>query len=63
MDLATGRSFWMKLSFHEMFRRFPIISEMYFDEWYNWAIRFQIEPMIKLAQYLKMHKDGISTMI
>lgn len=59
MNLATGRAYHMKLSLQEMFRRSPIISEMYFDEWYNWAIRSQLEPMIKLAGSLKNHKKGI----
>lgn len=34
-------------------------SEMYFDEWYSWAIRSQLNPMIKIAKSLKKHKDGI----
>src|SRR5690625_7144777 len=59
MDLATGRAYRMKLSLQGMFRRSPIISEMYFDEWYNWAIRSQLKPMIKLAGSLKKHKSGI----
>jgi transposase len=59
MDLATGRAYRMKLSLQGMFRRSPIISEMYFDEWYNWAIRSQLKPMIKLAGSLKQHKSGI----
>ncbi|MDC3418677.1 transposase, partial [Aquibacillus salsiterrae] len=33
--------------------------ELYFDEWYDWAIRSQLEPMIKLAKSLKKHKRGI----
>ncbi len=32
---------------------------MYFDEWYNWAIRSQLNPMIKVAKSLKKHKNGI----
>src|SRR5690625_7615315 len=48
-DLATGRAYRMKLSLQAMFRRSPIISEMYFDEWYNWAIRSQLEPKIGRA--------------
>jgi transposase len=59
MDLATGRAYRMKLALQKMFTRSAVISEMYFDEWYNWAIRSQLEPMIKLAQSLKNHKDGI----
>lgn len=59
MDLATGRAYRMKLSLQNMFSKSVISSEMYFDEWYNWAIRSQLEPMIKLAKSLKRHKDGI----
>lgn len=59
MDLATGRAYRMKLSLQEMFLRSWVLSEMYFDEWYDWAIRSQLEPMIKLAQSLKRHKDVI----
>src|SRR5699024_6873231 len=59
MDLATGRAYRMKLFLQQMFHRSPIISIMYFDEWYNWAIRSRLEPMIKLAQSFKKHKDGI----
>jgi transposase len=59
MDLATGRAYRMKLSLQNMFTRTYMISEIYFDEWYNWAIRSQLDPMIKLAQSLKRHKAGI----
>lgn len=59
MDLATGRAYRMKLSLQNMFTKSAISSEMYFDEWYNWAIRSQLDPMIKLAKSLKRHKTGI----
>ena len=59
MDLDTGRAYRMKLSLQKMFTRSAIISKMYFEEWYSWAIRSQLDPMIKLAQSLKRHKDGI----
>lgn len=59
MDLAIGRAYRMKIALQNMFTRSALISEMYFDEWYNWAIRSQLEPMIKLAKSLKRHKDGI----
>lgn len=42
-----------------MFTRSYVISKWYFDEWYNWAIRSQLEPMISVAKSLKRHKDGI----
>lgn len=59
MDLATGRAYRMKLSLQRMYTKSPIISDLYFDSWYDWAIRSQLEPMIKLAKSLKRHKDGI----
>lgn len=59
MDLKTGRAYRMKLSLQHMFTRSYIISEMYFDEWCSWAMRSQLEPVIKLAHSLKRHKDGI----
>lgn len=59
MDLDTGRAYRMKLSLQNMFTRSFIISDVYFDEWYNWAIRSQLGPMIKLAQSLRRHKAGI----
>src|SRR5690625_4508299 len=46
-------------SLQNMWTRSYIISEMYFDEWYNWAVRSQLEPMIQLAKSLQKHKDGI----
>jgi len=49
----------MKLSLQNMFTKSVGFSEFYFDEWCNWAIRSQLEPMIKLAQSLKKHKVGI----
>ena len=59
MDLASGRAYRMKLSLQKMFTKLANISKLYFDEWYNWAIRSQLEPTIKLAQSLKKHKTGI----
>lgn len=59
MDLATGRAYRMKLSLQKMWTQSPITSDNYFDAWYDWAIRSQLEPMIKLAKSLKKHKDGI----
>jgi len=59
MDLATGRAYRMKISLQNMWTKSHIISEMYFNEWYDWAIRSQLEPMINVAKSLKNHKAGI----
>lgn len=59
LDLATGRAYRMKLSLQRMWTRSAIISEMYFNEWCDWAARSQLEPMIKVAKSFRKHKDGI----
>ncbi len=59
MDLATGRAYRMKLGLQKMVSRSASISELYFDEWYSWATRSRLEPIIKLARSLKRHKVGI----
>jgi len=58
LDLATGLAYRMILVLQEMLRRSRIISEMYFDEWYNRATCSQLVPMIKLAQSIKNHEAG-----
>ncbi|MDY0404499.1 ISL3 family transposase [Virgibacillus sp. 179-BFC.A HS] len=59
MDLATGRAYRMKISLQKMYSKSYLTSEMYFDEWYNWVIRSQLEPMVQVAKSLKKHKKGI----
>lgn len=59
LDLATGRAYRLKISLQKMWSRSIIISEMYFDEWCDWAVRSQLEPMIKVAKSFKKHKAGI----
>lgn len=59
LDLATGRAYRMKISLQRMWSRSYVISELYFNEWYNWAVRSQLKPMIKVAKTLKRHEDGI----
>ncbi|ALX47239.1 ISL3 family transposase [Lentibacillus amyloliquefaciens] len=59
MDLKTGRAYRIKLSLQKMWQLSPLSSDIYFDAWYDWAIRSQLEPMIKAAKSLKKHKDGI----
>lgn len=59
LNLATGRAYRMKISLQKMWKHTHIMSEFYFNEWYNWAIRSQLKPMIKVAKSLNKHKEGI----
>ncbi len=36
-----------------------LLASLHFDEWSEWGIRSQIEPIIKLAKTLRKQRDGI----
>ena len=58
-NLKTARAYRMKLSLQELWTKSKLFASFYFQEWYNWAIRSQLEPMVKVAQTLKKHEPGI----
>ena len=60
--LATGRAWSLK----ELFRFFwdesdAVGGRAFFDSWYSWAIRSQLEPVKKVARMLKGRLDRILT--
>lgn len=59
-DLKTGRAWAIK----ENFRHFWTYTtrgwgKRFFDRWYSWAIRSQLDPIKKVAVMLKEHLDGL----
>lgn len=58
-NLKTARAYRIKLSLQEMWTKSYHYARFYFNEWYNWAIRSQLESIIKVAQTLKKHEEGI----
>lgn len=36
-------------------------AEAIFRDWYNWAIRCQLKPVVKVAKMLKKHLQGLLT--
>jgi transposase len=61
-DLKTARAWAIK----EMFRRFwdyryEGSARKFFKEWFGWASRSQIKPMIKVAKMIKRHFENIIT--
>ena len=61
-DLKSARAWAMK----EVFRRFWCYSDegsarKFFKQWYGWASRSQLKPMIKVAKMLKRHFENIIT--
>lgn len=62
MNLKTARAWALK----EMFRSFWKCeiregAEVYFERWYNWAIRSRLEPIKKVARQCKRHLSNILT--
>ncbi|MCD8501182.1 MAG: transposase [Bacillaceae bacterium] len=49
----------MDLSIQGLWATHPVFAGWYFDEWYTWAIRSRLEPMINVARSLKAHENGI----
>lgn len=58
-NLKTARAYRIKLSLQEMWDKSLLFSRFYFHEWYNWAIRSQLEPIIQVAKTFKKHEEGI----
>lgn len=61
-DLKTARAWAIK----EMFRRFWDYSyegsaRKFFKEWFGWASRSQLSPIIKVAKMIKNHFENIIT--
>ena len=61
-DLKSARAWAIK----EVFRRFWYYSyegsaRKFFKQWYGWASRSRLQPMIKVAKMLKRHFENIIT--
>ena len=62
LNLKTARAWALK----EMFRSFWHCeikegAEVYFERWYNWAIRCRLEPIKKVARQCRRHLSNILT--
>jgi transposase len=59
-NLKTSRAYQMKLTFQELFDEPDRDSgEAFLRQWYFWATHSRLEPMIKAAQTIKAHWDGV----
>lgn len=57
--LKTSKAYQLKLSLQGLWQTSEMMSALYFDSWYDWAIRSRIQPMVELAKKLKRHRSGI----
>jgi transposase len=58
-NLKTARAYRIKLSLQDMWTKSNLFASFYFNEWYNWAVRSQLEPIVKVAKTLRKHEKGI----
>jgi len=58
-NLKTARAYRIKLALQDLWTKSGMFAPFYFQEWYDWAIRSQLEPIVKVAQTLKKHEPGI----
>ena len=59
-NLKTSRAYQMKLTFQELFDEPDRDSgEAFLRRWYFWATHSRLGPMIKAAQTIKAHWDGV----
>ncbi|WP_088076548.1 ISL3 family transposase [Litchfieldia alkalitelluris] len=57
--LKTAKAYRLKTTLQTMWTASPAFAGWYFDEWYQWAIRSRLEPMVRIAKSLKKHEGGI----
>jgi len=50
LNLKTARAYRLKLAFQEFWNTPAIYADLYFERWYQWAIRSQLNPMVQLAK-------------
>ena len=59
-NLKTSRAWALKESFQEFWNaRNEAFARGIFRDWYRWAVRCQLKPMVKVAKMLKRHLDGL----
>lgn len=62
MELKTARAWAIKEQFRWFWHyRYGGRAKRYFEKWYNWAIRSQLEPIKKVALRIKRHLPNILT--
>jgi transposase len=59
-NLKTARAWAIKESFDEFWQsRNEAFAEAVFRDWYAWAVRSRLKPVVKVAKMLKRHLAGL----
>jgi transposase len=55
-DLKTSRAWAVKENFRRFWQHvYPSSAREFFDEWYAWAVRTRLKPIVEKAKMLKRH--------
>lgn len=61
-NLKTSRAWAIKESFAGFWQaRNRAFAEEIFKDWYSWAVRSRLKPVVKVAKMLKKHLEGLLT--
>jgi len=59
-NLKTAKAWAIKESFQEFWQaRNEGFAEGIFRDWYAWAVRSRLQPVVKVAKMIKRHLDGL----
>jgi transposase len=59
LNLQTARAYRMKLVLQELWEQPAALAGAFLKNWYQWAVRSQLAPVLKLARTIKRHWQGI----
>lgn len=60
MNLKSMKALRIREAFQAIYKAENITDfQRLLKEWYNWAIRSRLEPMVKVARTIKRHWDGV----
>ena len=57
--LKTARAYRLKLSFQQLFNQNKSEAAAFLKDWYYWATHSRLESMIKVAQTIREHQEGV----
>lgn len=62
LGLKVGRAYSIKETFdHFWDYRYPACARRFFNEWYGWARRSQLDPIKRVSKMIKTHFENIIT--
>lgn len=57
--MLKGRAYRLKLAFQELWAAPSLLADLYLHEWFQWAFRSHISPIVQAAQTIRKHEQAI----